>query len=79
VKNPQPEVIKAGETLTRDLCPAALVALAPLRDTNVQPGVSGINCGVIPAGEEGILITVRVDDGNVTEKLTVNIVEEKGR
>ena len=79
VKNPPPEIIKAGETLTRDLCPTMLVAYVPLREKSVQPGERGIMCGFIPPGEHGILITVRDDGKNLQETLAIKIIEQEAR
>lgn len=79
IKNPPPEVIKAGETLTRDICPSVLIAYRPLRDINAPLGEGGVFCGHVAAGKHGILITVRGDGGDIRERLAVKITEEKGR
>jgi hypothetical protein len=76
-----PDVISPGDTFTRIVAPQKLLAYAPLREQHtLSPGESAISGGPIPAGENGILLVVRKNGDEISEKLHVRItdVEDEG-
>lgn len=73
---PPSDVIKAGSTLSKVICPFSLVAWAPLRDQSVDPGESGISCGMVPEGENGISLVVKQKEKEVKERISVKITAQ---
>jgi len=68
-----PDVVQASQTFVREIAPAKLVALAPIRDRNLKAGESGFSPGVLPDGENGIQLVVTQDGRTVEERVTVAI------
>ena len=71
--------VMPGATFTRLIAPQQLVAFAPLRERNVLAREEGISPGLIPAGENGIMLVLHKDGTEIREKLIVRIVEAMQR
>ncbi|MCP4694487.1 MAG: hypothetical protein GY859_41040 [Desulfobacterales bacterium] len=71
------DFIPAGETFSKEIMPYKLVTWAPIRDQNLSPGQRGISPGMIPPGENGIILVVRQDGKPVLEEITLEIKAEK--
>lgn len=76
MKAPRTESIAAGGTLTKLICPWKAVAYSPVTHDDVGPGESAFSCGMLPRGENGISLVIRVDGKEVREKVTVSLIEE---
>jgi hypothetical protein len=71
-----PDVISAGKTFSRVISPYKLLARAPIRDRGKTASEAGIHPGILPNGENGILLVVRQNGKEIVEKMMV-IIEEK--
>ncbi len=71
-----PDMVPAGSVLTKDIAPLKLIAYAPYKSGGVAFGESGITAGMLPAGENGILLTYRYKGQILQEKITVQIKAE---
>ena len=67
------DIVSPGHTFSKDIAPVKLIAWAPLRDQSVGKNESGFSPGVIPEGENGINLVVRLNGQEIREKITVNI------
>lgn len=65
------DIVLAGGTLIKEISPLNLVGWKPLKHRNM--GASSFTRGPIPAGENGIHLTVRQNGKEVREKITLNI------
>ncbi|MBW2251304.1 MAG: hypothetical protein JRF60_11915 [Deltaproteobacteria bacterium] len=72
-----PDIIPAGDTLSKVISPYKLFAHAPIRSSTKGKAESRINPGIIPNGKNGILLVVRQNGKEVVEQMSVNIVESK--
>lgn len=68
-----PDMIGAGKSLSKNICPAKLISYAPIGEESVRPGKRGISCGLIPKGDNGIGLSLRVDGQPVSERIMVTI------
>jgi hypothetical protein len=68
-----PDIIPAGGTLTKEVAPERLIAIAPYREKSVGVTSEGISAGRIPDGESGIFLVVRQDGQELAKKLLVTI------
>ena len=73
------DTILAEDTFSKVISPYKLVARAPLRESSVGGTESSIYPGILPAGENGILLVVRLNGKEVVEKITLKIVEQQVR
>lgn len=67
------EIIPAGSGLSKHVSPFKLLAKAPLRATGEPVGFSA---GILPAGENGMLLVIRHGDETVSEFMSVSITEQ---
>ena len=58
---------------------AQLLARAPLRDLSVGGTESSIYPGILPEGENGMVLVVRLNGKEVVEKITLRIVSKPVR
>jgi len=65
------EAIAPGGRLERDVMPMRLVAWNPIRDKTITD--RGITPGMLPAGENGVLLSFRHANGRVTIPLSVRL------
>ena len=70
---PPAVTVSAGETFERMIWPVKSIGFERLRSSNVKAGELGLNRGLLPAGENGILLVVSVDDKEIREKIMLNI------
>ncbi len=72
-----PDIIPAGDTFSKVISPYKLLARPPIRDPGVEATESSIYPGILPTGENGILLVVRQNGKEVVEQMSVSIVESK--
>jgi len=72
-----PDTILAGLTFSKVISPYKLLARAPLRDLSVGATESSIYPGILPTGENGILLVIRQNGKEVVQKITLTIVEQQ--
>jgi hypothetical protein len=72
-----PDIIPAGGTFSKVISPYKLLARPPLRDPGVEATESSIDPGILPTGENGILLVIRQNGKEVVEQMSVSIVESK--
>lgn len=68
-----PDVISPNGTFSKVISPYKLLARAPLGGRSMD---SGIMPGILPTGDNGILLVIWQKGKEITEKLTVNIEEK---
>lgn len=73
------DTILGEHTFSKVISPYKLLALAPLRDPSVGATESSIYPGILPAGENGIVLVVRLNGKEVVEKITLAIVAQEVR
>ena len=69
-----PETIAPGARFSRDLMPLRLIAWTPLAEKTARH--HGISPGMLPAGENGIRLTLRHESGRVSIPLSVRIRQQ---
>jgi len=73
------DIIPAGEKFSKEIAPYTMLARAPLRIKERSEGEEAIKPGPLPAGENGILLVIRQDGQEISDKVTVKIeVSERG-
>ena len=72
-----PDKIAAGSVFVKEIAPIKLIAWAPIRDSSVREGETGISPGKLPAGENGVLLFVRQDGQEIRQNVTVNLKYEE--
>jgi hypothetical protein len=71
-----PDIIAPQDVFTKIIAPQKLIAYVPIRDQHkLDLGKSAISGGPVPAGENGILLVIRMNGEQITERLTVDITE----
>lgn len=73
-----PDTVAPGAELTKTIAPERLLGIDRLRSRALQPGESIFSAGIIPAGEHGILLTVKQGQKTISEKILLNITVTKG-
>ncbi|MCG8617258.1 MAG: hypothetical protein MI802_13650 [Desulfobacterales bacterium] len=71
------DVVGPGQSLSRIISPLSKVAISQRKDHRAGKDKAGLYAGILPAGENGILLTVKHDGKSVVKKMLVVIVEEK--
>lgn len=74
-----PDTILAGGFFSREIMPYKLLARAPIRVRGKGINESGIQPGILPNGENGILLVVRQNSKQFIEKITLNIEEKENQ
>jgi len=67
------DTILGKDTFSKVISPYKLVARAPLRESTVGGTESSLYPGILPVGENGMVLVVRPNGKEVVEKITVNI------
>ncbi len=70
-----PDIISPRGSFSKVISPYRLLARAPLRDRSVSE--PGIHPGILPDGENGIVLFVRQNGKEIVEKMMVTIEEKK--
>jgi hypothetical protein len=73
------DTILGEDTFSKVISPYKLVARAPLRESSVGGTESSIYPGILPEGENGMVLVVRLNGKEVVEKITLTIVAEAAR
>jgi len=73
VKAPPPDTVPAGGTFSKVIFPLSLTGWESLGSDELQPGQSGFTRGILPEGENGILLVVKQNGQKVREKITIKI------
>lgn len=71
-----PDIVPPHGTFTKEIVPASTVAWTPLRDTSPSDE-SRINAGILPNGQNGILLSVSLQGREISQQATVDIIEQK--
>ncbi|HCY83926.1 MAG TPA: hypothetical protein DHV36_02195 [Desulfobacteraceae bacterium] len=71
------DVVAPGTSLTRKISPLTKVAISQRKDRSAGKDKTGLYAGILPAGENGILLTLKNQGQTVLKKMTVVIAEEK--
>ena len=74
-----PDAILAGVTFSKVISPFKMLARPPLRDPGVEATESTIYPGILPTGQNGILVVVRQNGKEVVQKITLTIVAQQVR
>ena len=69
------DIIPAGHTFSKVISPFKLLARAPIRERDISE--PAIRPGIMPTGENGILLVVMLNGKEIVEKMSVNITEKK--
>jgi len=70
-----PDTIAAGETFTREIFPLRTIAFLP-RDQTPGEGRLGFLPGILPAGENGVLLVLRQGNRKIRQTLSVRLRAE---
>ncbi|MCG6907718.1 MAG: hypothetical protein LJE63_14000 [Desulfobacteraceae bacterium] len=70
-----PGIIPVGQTFTKEIGPLELVARGPLGGKGADSGK--ITFGIIPSGENGILLVIRQNGKTLEEKIMVKISQRE--
>lgn len=70
-------VIASKQTFSIEISPLAKIAMAHRSDYSAGKDKPGIYGGILPPGENGILVAFMIDGQVVFKKLTIEIKEEK--
>ena len=73
------DTILGEHTSSKVISPYKLLAHAPLRDPSVGATESSIYPGILPTGENGILLVIRQNGKEVVQKITLTIVAQEVR
>ncbi len=71
------EVIAPGQKFLKQISPVAKIAMAERKDYSAGKEKPGIYSGILPAGENGIVLAIQTNGQLVRKKLVVVITEEK--
>ncbi len=74
-----PDIIPAGDIFSKEIAPYKMLAMAPFRDKTVDAGQTRISPGLLPAGENGIVLVITQNGHAIIEKITVKIEPGKTR
>ncbi|MBE9574298.1 MAG: hypothetical protein IMF20_04105 [Proteobacteria bacterium] len=74
-----PDTILAGVPFSKVISPFTMLARPPLRDPGVETTESTIYPGILPTGENGILLVIRQNGKAVVQKITLMIVAQEVR
>ena len=69
------ETVAPGGSLTRELMPVRLIAWTPIRDNTAN--TRAITPGMLPAGENGVRLSLRQANARVTIPLSVVLTHEE--
>ena len=69
-----PDTVPAGSSFRKDIAPTNLIAFKPLRD-HTPEAHSGISAGMIPQGENGVLLVMRQNGKEIRQEVSVRITE----
>ena len=69
-----PDIIPARGKFSKVISPYRLLARAPLRDQSISE--STISAGILPDGENGIVLVVRQNGKEIADKMMVTIEEK---
>jgi hypothetical protein len=73
VKTPPPDIVPAAGTLSKVIFPLSLTGWETLGSNELQPGQSGFTQGILPEGENGILLVVEQNGKKIREEITIKI------
>ena len=68
-----PDTIPGGGAFSKEIAPYKMLAMAPFRDQSVAAGKTRISPGLLPAGENAIVLVITQDGKPITEKISVTI------
>jgi hypothetical protein len=68
------DIIASGTTFSKDISPQKMVARSPVRSNSAD---NKIIPGILPNGENGVYLVVRLGSKEIAEKLSITIKENK--
>jgi hypothetical protein len=68
------EVVPPRGMLTKEIAPAKKVAWAPMRGSSTSK--PGLSLGILPAGENGVLLSVSRAGQEIPQQVSVRIIEQ---
>ncbi len=71
------DAIEPGQTFSKEISPLAKVAMAQRSDYGAGKDKPGLYGGILPPGENGILLAISANGQLLRKKLVVMITEEK--
>ena len=71
------DVVAPGQSFSRVIVPLSKLAIAQRKDHRAGKDKAGLYGGILPSGENGILLAVKNGGKTVVKKMTVVIAEEK--
>lgn len=71
------EVILPGQLFSKQIIPQAKIALSERRDHQAGKDRPGLYGGILPAGENGVLLTMILKKQLIRKKIAIVIIEEK--
>ncbi len=73
------DTILGEHTFSKVISPFKMLARPPLRDPGIEATESTIYPGILPTGENGILLVVRQNGKEVVKRITLTIVAQEVR
>ena len=67
------DIVFSGETFSKEISPYTMLARAPIRTKQRSEGEKAIQSGILPEGENGILLVIRKNGDEIRERITVDI------
>ncbi len=71
------DIIEPGKSFSKEISPLAKVAMAQRSDYGAGKDKPGLYGGILPSGENGILLAISANGQLIRKKLVVVITEEK--
>ncbi|MDD5204284.1 MAG: hypothetical protein PHS17_02630 [Desulfobacterales bacterium] len=68
------DTVSSGGSFRKDIAPTNLIAFKPLRD-HTPEAHSGISAGMIPQGENSVLLVMRQNGKEIRQEVSVRITE----
>lgn len=73
-----PDIIPAGEIFAKEIFPLRTIAFLPRRETP-EPGRLGFEPGILPGGENTIRLSLRRDDRQWQENVTLRLMQNSAK
>ena len=73
IKQPPAEEVAPGRRLAKTIWPLQLLGWVPIKDRSLSPDESGFSPGVLPEGENGVLLFIGQPGEWEQKKLSVNL------
>lgn len=71
------DVVYSGQTFSKEISPYTKLARAPIRTKGRSEGEAAIQSGILPEGENGIVLVIRKNGDEIRERISVDIEVEQ--